>query len=396
MGFLGLPDLGRMTGIKISTKGIKFAKPKLNFGDLLSLGLMALPGGAMAGNLGKMSLANLSTANMVKNAGIDKLLTGNIGKMGLADGLKMAGAGNLLGKNGQLDLTSLLSILAGGAGGSVPSGQVTPETPTGINGSAPATSTVAPMLVSRLPSYLQEANQVGAATSTPSEGSSFLPNSSKTTSSLKKVNTEATLNDLIKKLLGPAGSAVQHYTDRGDLRQDVLDQAVMNADPSNIHNEVTSQQVMIEAAAQREAKRRKQQMAMAGFDPSMAGSAGDEVMSSAVDDGNKVMRDMYDPTNIAKRREIQLGLLDPDNQLKELNAPMSFFERMTSLKPKKQPGTSVADTFLSLAGMVAGNTGSSGSSGGSSGGSSAPTGGWQNDPGIGSGTAVGRKKWAWE
>jgi len=386
MGFLGLPDLGRMTGIKISTKGIKFAKPKLNLGDLLSLGLMALPGGAMAGNLGKMSLANLSTANLVKNAGVDKLLTGNIGKMGLADGLKMAGAGNLLGKNGQLDLTSLLSILAGGA---VPSGQVTPETPTGTFPVAGGGSSVAPMLVSRLPSYLQEAGAVGTGSKSVLPTSSSSPN-------LKKVNTEATLNDLIKKLLGPAGSAVQHYTDRGDLRQDVLDQAVMNADPSNIHNEVTSQQVMIEAAAQREAKRRKQQMIMAGFDPSMAGSAGDEVMSSAVDDGNKLMRDSYDPTNIAKRREIQLGLLDPDNQLKELNAPLSFFERMTSLKPKKQPGTSVADTFLSLAGMVAGNSGGSGSSGGSSGGSSAPTGGWQNDPGIGSGTAVGRKKWAWE
>lgn len=349
MGLFRLPDLGKLTGVKLSLKGLKFAKPKLDAKVLAQLGLAALPGGGLA-NIGNMSLANLSTENLVNNLGLSKILGGDISKLGLEDLAREIGGA--AGGGGSVQDLLIQTLMSGqqrpGAGGSV-AGRPAP----------------------------------GAATTTPATPAAPKP------VDYSKANTNKTLEGFIKLLLGNAAGSVRDYNDRGGLRGDILDQAIMDADPTNIAGEVLGQQAMIAGQAKKLANRRRIEAGMAGYDPTMAMAFGDEVINQSIDDGNAVMRDMYDPAKIAQRRRDQLGYLDPNVQLAELNAVFDAQDRMKDQK-KTKGGTSMADTLFGLVAAGAPYLAGSGSGGsGSSGGGAGSGSSWTSDPAIGSGTWYG-------
>lgn len=89
MGLFGikLPNLGKITGIKISPKGVKLATPKITLGDIATLGSLASPGMNLL-HLG--GLSNLSTANIVKNLGLSSLVNGGKVTLGNVPGLLAA------------------------------------------------------------------------------------------------------------------------------------------------------------------------------------------------------------------------------------------------------------------------------------------------------------------
>lgn len=92
-----------MVGVKISPKGVKIATPKITLGDVATLGSLAAPGMNLL-NLG--GLSKLSTANIVKNLGLQGLLRGKL-TPGAIPGL-LAGS-SLLGVNGSNPTTNVPS-----------------------------------------------------------------------------------------------------------------------------------------------------------------------------------------------------------------------------------------------------------------------------------------------
>ena len=87
MGLFGikLPNLGKITGIKISPKGVKLATPKITLGDIGTIATLAAPGGNILKGLG-----SLSTGNIVKNLGLGSLVDNGKLTLGNVPGLLAA------------------------------------------------------------------------------------------------------------------------------------------------------------------------------------------------------------------------------------------------------------------------------------------------------------------